>query len=94
MLDNLANAKVEKNNDAHFVLANFNLYIKTNQAQVNYDKKRIKDRLAELTLEIKRSESLLNNKNFTSKAPADKFKHEQDKYESYVNEYKVLEGES
>ncbi|MGE4320109.1 MAG: valine--tRNA ligase [Acholeplasmataceae bacterium] len=43
-----------------------------------------------LEAEIKRSESLLKNEKFMSKAPEDKIKIENDKYQDYLNQYEVL----
>ncbi len=44
-----------------------------------------------LESEIKRSESLLNNEKFMSKAPADKIQVEKDKYNDYLKQYALLQ---
>ena len=43
-----------------------------------------------LEQEIKRSESLLNNEKFVSKAPADKLTQEKEKYASYLKQYDMV----
>jgi len=40
--------------------------------------------------EIKRSEGLLNNKNFVDKAPEQKLRHEKEKYEDYQKQYEIV----
>jgi valyl-tRNA synthetase len=40
--------------------------------------------------EIKRSEGLLNNKNFVNKAPEQKLRLEKDKYEDYQKQYEIV----
>lgn len=44
----------------------------------------------QLEAEIKRSESLLNNPNFISKAPEQKLNQEKEKYESYQKQYEIV----
>ena len=45
---------------------------------------------AQLEGEIKRSEGLLNNKNFVDKAPEQKLKLEKEKYEDYQKQYEIV----
>ncbi len=45
---------------------------------------------SQLESEIKRSESLLHNEKFMSKAPQDKIQVEKDKYEDYLKQYELL----
>jgi valyl-tRNA synthetase len=52
------------------------------------DLKKNKEKLIE---EIKRSESLLNNPNFISKAPEAKLSLEKEKYETYLNQLDLIE---
>ncbi len=58
-------------------------------------KEELTKRLKFLEDEIKRSEGILNNKNFIAKAPKEKVKLEQDKYAKYLEDYqttkKILE---
>lgn len=43
--------------------------------------------------EIKRSENILNNKNFLDKAPKEKVLEEKEKYEKYLKQYKKVKSE-
>ncbi|MFA5560458.1 MAG: hypothetical protein WC964_01630, partial [Acholeplasmataceae bacterium] len=45
----------------------------------------------QLEAEIKRSESMLNNAQFLTKAPKEKIKLEEEKYQSYLEQYRLVE---
>ncbi|MCQ2794411.1 MAG: class I tRNA ligase family protein, partial [Bacilli bacterium] len=57
----------------------------------NEMKARLTKELANINNEIKRSEGLLNNQNFVSKAPAAKLQLEQEKYQKHLATKKSLE---
>lgn len=52
--------------------------------------KEIKENLNKLEQELKRSDKMLSNKNFLSKANPEKVKEEKQKQENYLNQYKTL----
>ena len=69
----------------------FTVYIKTTDL-INLEEERIKieKELERLDSEIKRAKGMLENPNFTSKAPEAKVNAERDKLEAYTNQYNSL----
>ncbi len=68
--------------------ANVNIYVmKTDLIDLKAEKESLLKQKEALEKEIARSEGLLNNQSFISKAPADKLASEKEKYENYKKQY-------
>ena len=89
---NISNSLIMEEEAFALVLNNLTLYIRKSDI-IDEDKEReilIKQKET-LEQEIKRSESMLNNERFVSRAPEAKIIEEKTKYENYLNQYqKVL----
>ena len=72
-------------NASSILLDGLTIYIVDNIDQSEL-KERLEKELLGIESEIKRSEGLLNNENFISKAPKEKLALERDKYEKYKNQ--------
>lgn len=64
--------------------------IKSGLIDPEKEKEALSKQKEQLEAEIKRSESLLQNPSFVSKAPEAKLNQEKDKYESYLKQYEIV----
>ncbi|WP_027334058.1 valine--tRNA ligase [Mycoplasma elephantis] len=90
-INKIANAKFEQNKDYLVALSLGNLYIKMDENTKTKLKNDIEAKIIFYEKEIVRSEQILNNENFISKAPREKIEIEKEKYENYkqkLNQYK------
>lgn len=82
----LANAYIEKNEDSLITLSFGNLFIKLTQEDKEKDIERIKKEITRLEFEINRSQTILSNANFINKAPKEKVDLEKEKLLKYQEE--------
>lgn len=73
-----------------FNFVDFNLFIKQQQENINFKIELLESELKRLTGELKRSESMLNNPNFLSKADPKKIEIEKEKYENYKKQFEEV----
>jgi valyl-tRNA synthetase len=79
------------NNEAIITVAETQIieYLKEdNPSSTKEEIDKIKANIARLENEIKRSQSILSNQQFLTKAPPEKVKFEQTKYQQYQEQYK------
>ena len=79
MINRLANATLEVNQDAKIPLGKETLFIKLTYEMKQQETARIDKLKAHLESEIKRAQNMLSNPNFVKKAPKDKVKIEEEK---------------
>lgn len=89
----MASAEFKQNNDAIFALNSGNLFIEIDANQKEINKQRLIEKIEKVKFEINRASNMLNNKNFTEKAPIEKVQAEKDKLEKYQEELKIYEEE-
>ncbi len=73
---------------AELIDANFSVFVHAEKQ----NPEQLKEQLKHLEAEIKRSESILNNSGFLSKAPAAKIDLEKEKYEKYLKELEKVKN--
>ncbi len=90
LVNKVANAKFELNNDALFTTNNLSLNVKLNDLIKNQEKIKTQELLEKLNTEIKRSETILSNQNFINKAPKEKVEEEKEKYKNYKKQLEEI----
>lgn len=90
LVNKIANAQYFKNNGALFTKNNLSINIYLDLETKSQEKKKTLIKIEELKNEIKRSETILNNKKFLEKAPKDKINAEKEKYKNYKKQYQEL----
>lgn len=85
-LKSLSNSEISENKDTLFVDGNINVYIKESAEQKNTYIAKLKEKIANLESEVKRSNNILSNQNFIAKAPTSKVEEEKQKLAKYQEE--------
>ncbi len=93
MIKTIGNASIKENKDAVVSVGEFEIYIELSSDQKDKENSRIEARVSIIKEEIIRAEKMLSNESFTSKAPVEKIKEEEEKLNSYKDELKILQGE-
>ena len=90
MINRLANASVEKNEDALIPYGDIKIFIKLSAEMQEAEKQRVEKQIKFLEAEIKRAKGMLSNERFVSKAPADKIALEKEKLAKFEIELAEL----
>lgn len=92
-INKMANIEIVNNNGFLIALSFTNIYISITEEQQKQRIDNIKKQIRYYQNEIKRSESILNNKKFIEKAPIEKVSEEKNKYEIYKQKLKEYQKE-
>lgn len=92
-INKMANIEIVNNNGFLIALSFANIYISITEEQQKQRIDNIKKQIRYYQNEIKRSESILNNKKFIEKAPIEKVSEEKNKYEIYKQKLKEYQKE-
>ncbi|WP_027334944.1 valine--tRNA ligase [Mycoplasmopsis felifaucium] len=93
MINKLANAEIEENNDVLITDGTLKIYIKeSNEVKQNYLDD-LNKKIINVKFEIERASKMLDNENFIKKAPKDKIDLEKSKLENYKKQLAEYESE-
>lgn len=92
-INKMANIEIVNNNGFLIALSFTNIYISITEEQQKQRIDNIKKQIRYYQNEVKRSESILNNKKFIEKAPIEKVSEEKNKYEIYKQKLKEYQKE-
>ncbi len=90
LINKISNAKYEENKGALFTKENISINIFLPEEIKNKEKNKTIELLNKMEQEIKRSETILNNKKFIENASKEKIKEEKEKYKNYQKQYKEI----